>query len=65
MIPMRVTDAYGRRYVPVDPQVLERALALLEGVEGAGDVARHLERDLAERYELPLPKQGPRYPWMP
>ena len=43
---MRVTDAYGRRYVPVDPEVLERAITHLSEVEGAEDVRRALECDL-------------------
>ena len=39
---MRVTDAYGRRYVPVDPEVLERAITYLSEVEGAEVVRRAL-----------------------
>lgn len=62
---MRVTDAYGRRYVPVDPEVLERAITHLSEVEGAEDVRRALEHDLQERYELPLPIPRPPYPWIP
>ena len=62
---MRVTDAYGRRYVPVDPEVRERAIAYLSEVEGAGAVRRALMRDFHDRYELPLPHQKPRYPWIP
>lgn len=62
---MRVTDAYGTRYVPVSPEILERAIALLgEGAE-AEAVRRSLQHDLEERYDLPLPSRGPRYPWLP